>query len=81
MQENQAFSDKYKEQEQALAELRDVNLQTQDEFDAFRADMETKNDLIGQLKEQIKEITDDHFKEKEKAKRTTEIDQLKELIA
>jgi len=43
--------------------------------------METKNDLIGQLKEQIKEITDDHFKEKEKAKRTTEIDQLKELIA
>lgn len=74
MQENQAFSDKYKEQEQALAELRDVNLYTQDEFDAFRADMETKNDLIGQLKEQIKEITDDHFKEKEKAKRTTEID-------
>jgi len=36
--------------------------------------METKNDLIGQLKEQIREITDDHFKEKEKAKRMTEID-------
>ena len=51
MQDNKAYEDKFREQEQALEELRDVNIQTQEEFDAFKANIETKNSLIDQLKE------------------------------
>ena len=43
--------------------------------------METKNDLIKTLKEQIIVITKKYKKEGEKEKRSAEIDQLRELIS
>ena len=53
IEENQSFQQTFSEQEDALAELRKVNAQTQEEFDIFKSDIETKNSLITQLKEQI----------------------------
>lgn len=58
MEENEAFQQTFNEQEDALAELRKVNAQTQEEFDIFKADIETKNNLISQLKEQISQVTE-----------------------
>lgn len=42
--------------------------------------MQTKNNLITTLKEQITEITQEQRKLEEKEQRSSEIDQLKELI-
>ena len=58
LEENQAFQQTFSEQEDALAELRKVNAQTQEEFDDFKTDIETKNNLIAQLKEQIYQVTE-----------------------
>ena len=58
MEENEAFQQTFNEQEDALAELRKVNAQTQEEFDIFKTDIETKNNLISQLKEQISQVTE-----------------------
>lgn len=58
MEENEAFQQTFNEQEDALAELRKVNAQTQEEFDIFKTDIETKNNLISQLKEQITQVTE-----------------------
>lgn len=49
-------------------------METQDEFDTFKADMQTKNSLISTLKEQITEITQEQKKQEEKEKRHSEID-------
>ena len=46
MDENKKYNQKFKEQEETLNQLKKVNLQTQEEFDAFKADMQTKNSLI-----------------------------------
>ena len=58
IEENQSFQQTFSEQEDALAELRKVNAQTQEEFDIFKSDIETKNSLITQLKEQISQVTE-----------------------
>ena len=50
------------------------------EFDVFRADIDTKDSLIDQLKERIGEVTRLHKAKDEKVKRNIEIDQLKDLI-
>ena len=77
MEENQAFQQTFSEQEDALAELRKVNAQTQEEFDIFKTDIETKNNLISQLKEQISQVTENQdyqIKQGEQAQRAAEID-------
>ena len=58
IEENEAFQQTFSEQEEALAELRKVNAQTQEEFDNFKNDIETKNSLISQLKEQILQLNE-----------------------
>ena len=58
IEENEAFQQTFSEQEEALAELRKVNAQTQEEFDNFKNDIETKNNLISQLKEQILQLNE-----------------------
>ena len=74
MDENSQYKQKFIEQEDALQQLKKANLQTQEEFDTFKADMQTKNSLISTLKEQITEITQEQRKQEEKEKRYSEID-------
>ena len=77
IEENEAFQQTFSEQEEALAELRKVNAQTQEEFENFKTDIETKNNLISQLKEQILQVNEsqeNRKKQGEQAKRATEID-------
>ena len=80
LQENKAYQLKFKEQEDALAQLKRVNQETQDEFNTFKNDIETKNDLITQLREQIVEASQSREKEEQQAIRKGEIEQLKDLL-
>lgn len=51
------------------------------EFTTFRSDIETKNNLIAQLKETIVEVTEAKKKQDAKDKHNSEIEQLKQMIA
>ena len=66
IEDNRRYKQKFKEQEETLNQLKKVNMQTQEEFDAFKAEMQTKNSLIMQLKEQITEITEEQKKQGER---------------
>lgn len=46
LEENKTYKAKFEEQSAELEELKKVKQETQDEFEAFKSDMMTKNSLI-----------------------------------
>ena len=67
---------KCKEQESALNALRKLKKGIEVDFSAFRAEMDSKDAAIVQLKEQLNQMK----KLKTEEKRSNEIDQLKGLV-
>ena len=71
---------RFEQQEGELDLLKKINAQTLSEFEVFKNDVKTKNDLISDLKEQIVEASRAKQKEEEKTLRNSEIAQLKQLV-
>jgi len=67
--EKQTYKERVEQQERELKELKKAHEETQREFEVFRADIDTKNSLITQLKDQILEVTRIKREEDEKVKR------------